>query len=126
MPSKSVVFDIPGVAPSTNHMYTPIARGKQIMKGTVKRYKYSAGLIAKVAAKKQGWEMTDKPVVLTLWLTPKDYRRRDVSNICKVIEDAMSGIIYADDSQVHDLHLYKMLPESPGSLKVLVELKEDV
>lgn len=44
------------------------------------------------------------PVVLSLALYLPDHRRRDCENIQKAIQDALNGIAYEDDSQVHEWH----------------------
>ena len=121
--ANEVYIEVPH-PPSTNHMYTPISKGRQVMKGNVKRYKAQAGYIAKTAARNQGWILTDKPVKMTIWWTPPDRRRRDSSNIIKALEDSFSSIIYEDDSQVMSLTIHKLPPQKPGSATVVVSLDE--
>lgn len=41
------------------------------------------------------------PVAMTLRFYEPDRRRRDPSNLLKLIEDAMSGVVYDDDSRIH-------------------------
>jgi|SRR5690625_2880265 len=41
------------------------------------------------------------PVSLHLSFFEPDKRRRDPNNLVKLIEDSMSGVVYADDSQIH-------------------------
>lgn len=38
-----------------------------------------------------------------------DRRRRDIDAYLKVLLDAMTGIVYEDDSQVEELHVFKMV-----------------
>lgn len=41
------------------------------------------------------------PVAMTLRFYEPDRRRRDPSNLLKLVEDAMSGVVYDDDSRIH-------------------------
>jgi Holliday junction resolvase RusA-like endonuclease len=107
--------------PSTNHLYTPIGRGKQILKANVSKFKNQTGYLAKGAARQQGWKLTSEPVKMTIWWTPPDRRKRDSSNIIKAIEDAIAGIVYQDDSQVMTITVHKMKPIKPGSTLIVVE-----
>lgn len=60
------------------------------------------------------------PVKLTLtW-----YRQRksgDASNRIKVVEDALNGLVWADDKQVCELHVYRVDGQRPGRCEVTVE-----
>lgn len=44
------------------------------------------------------------PVCLSLWLYFPDRRRRDGENVQKLIQDALTGVAYVDDSQVLEWH----------------------
>lgn len=37
-----------------------------------------------------------------------DYRKRDQTNYAKLLQDALSGIVYADDSQLVDVRLVRV------------------
>lgn len=60
------------------------------------------------------------PVALTLrW-----YRQRkagDTSNRIKVVEDALNGLVWADDKQVAELHVYRIDGQRPGRVEVTIE-----
>lgn len=47
--------------------------------------------------------------------------RPDASNYAKGIEDALSGIIYKDDSQIVDLHIKKYYSDNP---RVEIKIRE--
>lgn len=46
-------------------------------------------------------------------------KRPDVDNLAKAIKDALKGIVYADDSQIVEAHLYKEY----GEPEVIIEIK---
>lgn len=46
-------------------------------------------------------------------------KRPDIDNLAKAVKDALKGIIYADDSQIVEAHLYKCY----GVPQVKIEIK---
>ncbi len=52
----------------------------------------------------------------------KDKRKRDIDNYNKGILDAMTGIIYQDDSQIEELHVFKKI--GCGFDKVEISIEE--
>jgi len=46
------------------------------------------------------------PLAVEIWLVWGDRRKRDVDNI-KALLDACTGVLWADDSQIADLHIIK-------------------
>lgn len=57
-----------------------------------------------------------------IWLYFKDKRKRDIDNYNKGILDAMTNIVYNDDSQIEELNIKKMI--GCGFNKVEIEIKE--
>ena len=46
-----------------------------------------------------------------------DKRKRDIDAYLKILLDAMSGIVYADDSQINEMHLFKEVDvENPRTI----------
>lgn len=76
-----------------------------------KDYKSAVGRICSNA----GLEPTAKAVAVTLTLYPKDKRVMDADNCAKVAVDALQGYVYINDSQVDELHVYKMKPDGNGA-----------
>ena len=46
-------------------------------------------------------------VTLNVLFYFKDNRKRDIDSHLKALLDSMSGIVYEDDSQVNELHVFK-------------------
>lgn len=61
-----------------------------------------------------------QPVRLTLtW-----YRQRkagDLSNRIKIVEDALNGLLWADDKQICELHVTRVDGQRPGRLHLIAE-----
>lgn len=48
-----------------------------------------------------------RPLKMTVFVYPPDRRKRDQSNLLKMIEDALAEAkVYADDSQIKEHHVY--------------------
>jgi len=59
---------------------------------------------------------------LTVAVYPPDNRRRDLDNVLKAILDALAYAgVYADDSQVQEIHIRREYVEAPGRVVVSVE-----
>ncbi len=48
-------------------------------------------------------------------------RRKDIQNLTKSTLDAFNDAIYKDDSQVHDLHIKKMIDRENPRIRVTIE-----
>ena len=70
-------------------------------------------------------EATKAPIaiVLTFGMGKKKgayhTKRPDIDNLAKAVKDALKGIIYADDSQIVEAHLYKQF----GGPEVRIEIR---
>lgn len=52
-------------------------------------------------------DLLDGDVTLNVLFYFKDNRKRDIDSHLKALLDSMSGIVYQDDSQVNELHVFK-------------------
>lgn len=58
-------------------------------------------------------------LVLEAW--PPDRRVRDLSNLPKALEDALTHAgVWADDSLIDELHVYRRSPRKPASVDVTI------
>lgn len=62
---------------------------------------------AELAMRIHGRTVLEGAVVLTLTLYLPDNRRRDLDNLAKSILDGGNGVLYRDDAQVSELHVYR-------------------
>jgi len=52
-------------------------------------------------------DIQEGEVCLNVMFYFKDNRKRDIDSHLKALLDSMSGIVYEDDSQVNELHVFK-------------------
>ena len=86
-----------------NHRLMPVVRGKRAFLITAPEYraaKYEAELRMKAQWRSSGRRMLEGDVSLHAVLWVPDRRKRDVTNYSKLLQDAMTGIVFADDAQV--------------------------
>lgn len=95
------------------------ARGYVPAKHPIHAYRQAVAAAARIACP----HPTDDPVEITFWFTiarPKSHLNKsgikknaplfpkgDWDNLAKGVQDAMNGIVWYDDSQVVDAHVYK-------------------
>jgi crossover junction endodeoxyribonuclease RusA len=66
------------------------------------------------------------PLKVEIDVYPPDNRRRDIDNVQKALLDALQhGGVYADDSQIVDLHARKAEPKAAGMVRVTIRPIED-
>lgn len=86
------------------------------------------GWRAKAAVRKQGWTYIDdaRKIVMWLYVCWGDNIRRDMSNMHKILPDALQGIVYKDDRYllVRDLDFNTSRSEPPR-LEIVIYLLED-
>ncbi len=49
-----------------------------------------------------------------------DKRRRDMDSHLKALQDSMSGIVYKDDSQINELHVYKYVDKDNPRVEISI------
>lgn len=93
-------FNLPwAVLAQVNHRLIPRNRGRGLtLSGQYRHKKQAASMIA---ASQANGEPIEGPVSVVLRFYEPNRRRRDPSNLVKLIEDALDGIAYHDDSQIH-------------------------
>lgn len=91
--------------PSTNRMYR-MFRGHMVLSDEARAYEESVGWQAKMYMAANLLEVTYAPVSVQLRLFAPSVRR-DTDNCIKALLDSLQGIVYADDRQVVELHVYR-------------------
>ena len=115
-----VEFTIEGTPVSVNHLYFTTPHGYRAITREGKNFKKMVGWLAKQAMTKSGFgkvEKNDVSITINFYF---ETRRGDIDNCCKAVMDAMTGIIYGDDSQVMSLHLYKHKDKDSPRVIVLI------
>lgn len=109
---------------SLNHIYKATClngRGKMYMDPKVKQYKREFELIARKQVKIT--RLTGKVrVIATCVFGTK--RKKDIQNQLKVELDCLNGLVYEDDSQIHELIIRKGYKRNEPSLTLEIEEME--
>ena len=103
--------------PSMNHYWRNVAGRTLISReGRAYRDQVAAQAVA------QGWRHpfpADKRVAVRINAIPPDKRRRDLDNMLKPMLDALTHAgLWADDSQIDDLHICRHAPRAGGLMIV--------
>lgn len=101
---------------STNRLYTVNRNGS--------RRKTTAGLAVAKEMAKEAWGQHRGPVIesdvyVLLEIFTPDRRRRDVDNT-KGILDAMTKVLWVDDSQIVDLHIRKYVCKENPRVEIVI------
>ena len=113
-----IKLELSTVPPSVNGIWINKPNG---------RYKSKKGKIFEETARSElKNQFRCKPLASSLevriWLYFKDKRKRDIDNYNKGILDAMTNIVYNDDSQIEELNIKKII--GCGFNKVKIEVEE--
>jgi crossover junction endodeoxyribonuclease RusA len=116
--SRTLTLPLP---PSANNLYVN-ARGRgRILSKAGREYKQAVRILAMGAR----LPLLRGDVVLTMTVYFPNRRRRDLDNTLKVCQDSLTGVAYADDSQVCELHLYREYDSGNPRAEVSVRAATD-
>lgn len=104
--------------PSVNHMYIN-ARGRRFPNKKAIDYKIKVqDIVIEECAKKFG----SSPISLQIWVYPPDRRKRDISNIIKIVEDSLQDAgVYDDDFQINLLVIQRGKIIKGGKITIMIE-----
>ena len=101
--------------PQSNHLYT-VVRGRKVLSSKGRAYRKQIEAYRPVIGPFTG------RIKLTIYAYMPDNRKRDLSNILKSLEDAMTSAgFWNDDSQIDDLRIVRTGVESPGRVEVYIQ-----
>lgn len=109
-----IVLPLP---PSTNNLYRNVPGKGRVLNKQGREYKQNARMLAMGA--RPTFIQGDVRLALAVYFPNR--RRRDLSNTLKIIEDALKGITYADDSQVARIELTRYYDNANPRAVVTVE-----
>ncbi len=105
---NSAMIELP-LPPSTNNAYVNTPRGRRLSQ---KARAYKRDVQERLM--EAGWRNFHLrlPLSLSIWYyLPDDKRRRDISNMVKILEDAIAEFMGYDDSRNAEIHLYRRVSE---------------
>lgn len=116
-PPPSFTLELP-YPPTTNNLYATV-RGRRVLSKAGREYKATTAWLVK--ARRQGALPLGGRLGFRMIVHCPDRRRRDLSNLLKVVEDALKdGQGYFDDSQIDELHVLRDAPLKGGRIVVTV------
>ena len=117
-------FTVPG-PPQPKERPRKGAGGRFYTPDSTRGYESSLRLYALQAVRLGGWPLgTTEPVGVTLHVYFPDERRRDLDNAAKCLDGA-NGIVWNDDSQIVEWHVYRHIDRKNPRLEVTVEILVD-
>ena len=66
-------------------------------------------------------QMSKDNIILSVW---NGFKKIDIANFLSELEDRLQGIVYYNDRQIKEEHLYKLDDEEKQFFKVIVETME--
>lgn len=103
---------------SVNGAYVPIARGRLVLSAAARDYKDKLGWLARAAMSAGDHELITGHVALTITM----YGKLDIDNPLKLTHDALKKIVWNDDRQIIEEHLYRH--EKSPAPRLELEIKE--
>jgi len=70
-------------------------------------------------------EVSEKPVKMMIEFYRSDQRRVDLDNLLRPILNALKGIVWKDDSQIHELTAIKDVDKDNPRLRFWIEIEKD-
>ena len=95
-------IEIKTAVPSVNSLY----RGRRFLTKEGKQTKVAISYEIRTAVK---FEPHKGSVALNVLFYFPDKRKRDIDNCLKSLLDCCTGILFEDDSQIEELHVYKQV-----------------
>lgn len=111
--------------PITKSNNLRMANGHVMIPTKFTRYEQDLALIAKVAMNKKRLVPTKCLVRVIIHYYHKSVKEKDLPNLPKTTADALNKIVYEDDSQIHEAHLYRHLDRLRPRVEIHVEEMED-
>jgi Holliday junction resolvase RusA-like endonuclease len=73
-----------------------------------------------------GFQMYQNAVSMRVWVYFEDNRCLDLQNAPKSIFDALNGLLYKDDKQVSELHIFKCFDKEQPRIVIEAEEKQSL
>lgn len=120
MVKEKIIIEFPAIFVSVNMQYGAGRRkggyAMTFLTTDARAYKETVAWSAKSTYK---GEIIEGPIKVSIWYYFKDKRRRDIQND-KLTLDSMEGIVYKDDKQVAELHLYKRFKKNNPRTRIVI------
>lgn len=103
--------------PSVNHSYMTLRDGRRVLKPAAQDYRHLVSLLTANGVQRFG----GVPCPFSLWVTvyPPDRRKRDLDNLLKVLQDALTDGLRVDDTHIHSVAIRRAEPFPAGRVEVI-------
>lgn len=105
------------IKPATKNEPKTLRKGKKFFPNPAYHKPWNA--ISMQLQAKRCKTLTKEKVILSVW---NAFKRIDIANFLSELEDRLQGIVYLNDRQIKEEHLYKLDDEEKEFFKVIVEL----
>lgn len=113
---------------TVNHDFRPndycVSGGRIFVTAATMAQRQELGYLAKNEMRRRGLVTTFKPCRLFLYINRRQDPMKkyfgDCDNFCKWVCDALTGVVYFDDAQLQEVHIFKLKVKEP-SLTVRIE-----
>jgi crossover junction endodeoxyribonuclease RusA len=120
--TRELTFTVPG-PPRGKERPRLGKHGNTYTPDRTRSYEGAVRVHALAAAMRASWRLNgDARYSLTVFAYLPNRRRVDLDNIGKAIADSMNALIYRDDSQIDEWHLFKAV--DPSQPRVFVTVRE--
>ena len=109
------IFLILPFPPSVNHLYMRLGNGRVVKTEQARAFSEEVALCGRLVTPIKG------AIRLDIWLY-RPARRGDIDNYNKALLDALQGVVYEDDKQVVEMHIY--LDRDPKNPRTEVRAQE--
>lgn len=112
--------------PTANSAFTNMrgSNGKRrVLTDEARAYKSTVHVLARTAARKQGWVYANERLELSLVLHFRNNQRRDIANCEKLLTDALAEVLGFDDCAIDYLHIIRADTDT-GNPRCEVALKK--
>jgi len=103
--------------PSLNRLYRTV-RGRPILSKEAREYRAAVRSLLDG----MGYRATGSPVAVSVWLY-RPRRTGDADNALKALLDACNGFLWRDDSQLVEIHLWRLDDKDRPRVDLRIELK---
>lgn len=112
--------------PSANHYWRHPHKGRLAGRHLISEEgrRYRSQVVLEVIAQRVK-SLGNQSIRIHIDASPPDYRRRDLDNLLKSVQDALCYAgVYKDDSQIDDLRIVRGDVSPPGHLLIRIETIE--
>lgn len=124
--SAALHFVIPGPPVATGRPRAFVSKSghaSTYMPDASRKYQETCRVHAMAAAMKARWKPVSAPCAIELKVYRRE-RRGDIENIQKGVQDAMNRVVYVDDRQVVEAHVWLHLDRERPRVEVTVRVLE--